>query len=234
MPLLVDIGNTHTRVAHCGGNGGIILDRVIPTSGVKEISLPEDGSIAICSVVPEVLKYFRERRGVFILEAAAYCGSMPVLADVSTLGSDRLANAAALFARKKFPAAAIDCGTAVTLEFVCREGFAGGAILPGRKLQRFALSAGTAQLREYPLAETKPVAAGLNTADAVAAGVDLGCAGAVERIIEEWEESAGCGCSCVFTGGDAEFFAGTVKRKSITEPLLTLQGLFEAWRESCV
>ena len=236
MPLLLDIGNTHTRIAHCGEDGVIVLDEVVPTCELKDLHIAEHGQVALCSVVPEVLKYFRDVRGVFILEAASYHGRLPLLADASTLGSDRLANAVALFANGKFPVVSVDCGTAVTLEFVHEKGFAGGAIFPGRKLQRNALAGGTAQLKMYPLATEKPVAAGTNTADAVASGVDLGSVGAVERIIADWELEGGCRweCECVITGGDARFFAGAMKRKNVIDPLLTLRGVFEAWRELCV
>lgn len=236
MVLLLDIGNTHTGAAEAAEDGIISLRKVLPTAELDYSIARGYNSVLISSVVPEKREIFRGLAGVFILEAVSYNGSMPVSVDPSTLGSDRLANAIALYSGGKYPAAAIDCGTAVTLEFVEKEkGFAGGAILPGRKLQRKALAAGTAQLKEYPLSESLPAAAGVNTAGCIASGIDIGSVGAVEKIVDMWELTLPGReeVRYVFTGGDAEFFAGIFGKKAIVDPLLTYRGLFEAWRELC-
>ena len=59
---------------------------------------------------------------------------------------------------------------------------------------------------------------------------------AVAAIIEACEkERLGRKCaSRVFTGGDAEFFAGIYGGGAVTDDMLTFKGLLQAWRESCV
>jgi type III pantothenate kinase len=131
------------------------------------------------------------------------------LVDTSTLGADRVANAAVIAAELLAPAIVLDCGTAITTEVVDAEyRFRGGAIMPGRRLLRRALKANTGQLPEIPFGDDSPPAVGVNTAEAIRAGIDLGVLGAVQRVIDasRAELGGGEGCDVYVVGGDAGFF----------------------------
>ena len=138
--------------------------------------------------------------------------------------------AVALAAEYPLPAVCVDCGTAVTLEVVDQNRvFRGGAIAPGRKLMRNALSAGTAQLPEVPLFSEFPVTVGVDTQSSIAFGIDRGIIGLVRELI-------GCAAAqygndgkitVVFTGGDAAWFSAHFP-ESFTAPAdFTLRGLLK-------
>ena len=129
--------------------------------------------------------------------------------DTSTLGADRIANAACLMYSYTLPAANFDCGTAITMEIVLDNGvFAGGAIMPGRKLMRTSLASGTAALPELPLNVPIMDAPGVNTLQALTLGIDRGAVGMVRELMLV-AASAGAE-KMVVSGGDADFFAGTL------------------------
>ncbi|MDR1406154.1 MAG: type III pantothenate kinase [Prevotellaceae bacterium] len=133
-----------------------------------------------------------------------------------TLGFDRLA--AAVGAHHLFPqrnCMIIDCGTAMTIDFVSSHGeFSGGNISPGLQMRFKALHRFTAQL---PMgAATGHVAAvGTTTQEALEAGV-------VHGIVHELEGyMSACGsAAAIFTGGDAIYFA-----KRIKNPIFVIRNL---------
>ena len=144
--------------------------------------------------------------------------------DSSTLGADRIANAAALLKNGKLPASNFDCGTAITLETVLENGvFAGGAIMPGRKLMRTALNSGTAALPELPLNLPLPEALGKNTVQAMTLGIDLGAVGMVRELMKRSRELNVKYMAA--SGGDAEFFCKHISELEPAGKLFTLQGI---------
>ena len=124
--LLLNIGNTHTQIARSDGSS-VGAVRVMPTGEVTPALIAGE-TAAIASVVPAVSAQLRAP-GVFFLDVsmAAACGIDLSQVDASTLGMDRLANAIEL-ASRELPAAALDAGTALTLEYVdAKRVFRGGA-----------------------------------------------------------------------------------------------------------
>ena len=107
-------------------------------------------------------------------------------------------------------AAVVAAGTALTVDLGDEQGgLLGGAILPGLGLGAQALASGTAKL---PLVELKGEAAmpGLDTEVAMRAGLLVGAAGAVERLLEEAgvdEETP-----VYLTGQDAPFLEPHLRR----------------------
>lgn len=141
-------------------------------------------------------------------------------------GADRLANL--LFLREAGPpAVAIDFGTATTFTVCDPQGdFAGGAILPGTGLQFLALHQGTngrLPLYEAPQGSIAPV--GDSTQGAIEAGVMLGHAGAVDRLLEEYRHALGPSLRCFATGGTAPQILHHLRSAVEVMPHLTLRGL---------
>ena len=119
------------------------------------------------------------------------------------MGIDRLAAAVGAnpLRRPETPAIVVDFGTAITVDLVTAEGeFAGGAILPGLRMQARSLHQGTASLPEItlelegassqdaagpivPLGSRSPAAVGTSTEGAIAAGIYWGGVGAVRELI---------------------------------------------------
>ena len=221
--ILLDIGNTHTRIARSEGEK-ILLLRTIPTGELAPELLPAGEPIAAASVAPE---------------AAAKLGSLDIdfigadncrnLVDFSAyrghLGADRVANSVAAAEYYPLPALVIDCGSAITFELIdAGRKFAGGAIAPGRALQRAALRRGTAQLPEVELASTLPAGNGLDTAESIRWGVDAGALGMIRELRARFGAMLKLR-SVILTGGDAGFFAAAFPDRVLAPPEFTLQGV---------
>jgi type III pantothenate kinase len=149
----------------------------------------------------------------------------------SSIGADRLANAAAAVAQGSLPAIVIDFGTAVTFDVIDERGrYVGGVIAPGLPTAASALHERTALL---PLATVSSIrrSIGKSTGEAIRIGLLLGAVGLVRetvgRIIKErFPRSTP---HVLATGGDAALVdrlsrpGGRVIDK--VDPLLTLRGL---------
>jgi type III pantothenate kinase len=141
------------------------------------------------------------------------------------VGSDRLLNSLAAYARAKNTSLVIDIGTAITIDVVNARGhFLGGVIMPGPMTAISALHSGTAMLPEISLPLDVPVL-GQDTEGAIASGVFWGTAGAVEKILGMLKMEFGDDAATFLTGGGAERFAGTIRGIDHVIPELTLEGL---------
>ena len=161
--------------------------------------------------------------------------SIPVEVDVDVpdrVGLDRLLNAvAARFYRPADqPAIIVDAGTAVTVDYVSRDGrFCGGAILPGLSLGARALHSYTALLPLLGPEELRgesPAALGRNTQAAMKSGLRWGLAGAVRELIAKISAEKGSeGPPCLFlTGGDGSLLTETFPEARCF-PSLAMHGL---------
>ena len=141
------------------------------------------------------------------------------------LGSDRIANAVAAHEIYKCPVAAVDFGTATTISIMGKEkNYIGGAIMPGIQLMNESLARETSTLTEIPL--TPPESAlGIDTKKCIQSGLFYGTAGAIEKILNEIEKSAGFKLKVVVTGGYGRIIHTYLKRKHTLNPHLTLEGL---------
>lgn len=221
--ILLDIGNTHTRIGRSEGESVRILE-VLPTSELAPELLPENEDVAAASVCPEAAKKLASRRIEFI--GADNCRKLVDFSDYGgRIGADRVANAVAAAHYHELPALVIDCGSAITCELVSAERrFAGGAIAPGRELMRAALRRGTAQLPETKLESVLPAGPGLGTVEAIRWGVDAGALGMVRELYLRMTAFAKVK-SVILTGGDADFFASEFPDWLVAPVEFTLQGV---------
>jgi type III pantothenate kinase len=158
------------------------------------------------------------------------------------LGVDRLL--AAYAAQRKFgsPLIVVDAGSAVTVDWVDRQGdFCGGAILPGLALQLAALANGTDALPPIELrhagALDRPAR---NTADAIRLGVVTGVVATIERLTEQFACTAAASNpeigqldpSLVLTGGDARLISSLLGCSHRLAENLVCRGLLDLPRSS--
>ena len=148
----------------------------------------------------------------------------------SSIGADRLANAAGAVAFYGAPAIVIDFGTAVTFDVLAAPRgvatYVGGVIAPGLEVMTDYLYQRTALLPRIDLSE--PVKAiGKSTVDAMLAGAVFGYRGLVRQILEEIrrELKTGRRLHTVATGGYAELIAERLPEVQQVHPNLTLEGL---------
>ena len=140
-----------------------------------------------------------------------------------TVGIDRLLGAfAAVRLTGSGSVISIDAGSAVTVDLVREGRFAGGAILPGIRLQFSVLSQATDRLPpvsgsdegdDADPAERLEVP-GKDTISAIRSGVLLGIAGAIDRLISHYTETSDRPLPVVFTGGDAAILQPLLRHAS--------------------
>lgn len=237
MHLLVDCGNTRLKWAYAGADpwqaqalvhaGASLAD--IAVRAWKEAPRPDSVWVAcvagepLCGTLAQVLE---KRFGLvprFIRAEHEAGGVKNRYARPEQLGADRWAALIGARALTDDVCVVVDCGTAVTLDALNASGeFVGGVIVPGLKLARASLAHATPALNVAPGDADSCLARA--TADAIAAGTRYGIAGAIERIVREFEQALGP-AALVVTGGDAALFAPLLSHPVRHEPDLVLHGL---------
>lgn len=235
MRFLINIGNTHTQVAVLQQDDPVLLERydtmqLLETGCIPLLDAHADATAYASSVVPKLrqalAKTYPDR--IKFLTHEDFKQIDFSLVDTSTLGIDRICNAAAILAHvKNGPVAVFDCGTCLASEAIdAQSRFLGGAIAPGRQLLRYALHDHTAQLPCVPLTNNIPNPMGNNTANAILAGVDLGAIGTLKYLIQETRNALDVpDCPVFLTGGDAPYFLNALPEAQPAPELLTLKGI---------
>jgi len=141
------------------------------------------------------------------------------------LGSDRIVNAAAAYARYGGPLIIVDLGTATTFCVVTEDGdYLGGAIAPGMALSAEALFSHAAKLPEVALRKPGHVV-GVDTQTSIQSGVVFGHIGLINEIVSRLQDELGRPCRVIATGGLADLIAPECRSISLVHPTLTLEGL---------
>lgn len=247
--LAISVGNTTTRFGRFEGpelarslrapNANIpnLIEQVAQLASELPPADENAAAIVIASVNPDVADTLLEalRRlaspQIYLLGPDLPIPIPLALADGAKPGQDRLLNALAAFDHLKQACIVVDCGTAVTVDFVDGEGiFQGGAIAPGASMQLHALHEKTAQLPHVHLAVPAPSPFGKDTAQAMLNGVYYGIRGMVRQLAERYAEAYEAYPPVVATGGDAPLiFEGEGLIDRII-PDLTLWGIEAACR----
>lgn len=158
---------------------------------------------------------------------------MPVEVDhPDRLGIDRLLSAYAASRRFNLPAVVVDAGSAVTVDWVSRQGsFCGGAILPGIGLQSRSLATETEALPqlqwEQPGMLSLPAR---NTADAIRGGILVGVSAAIDELISRYaqrERLVPDQFQVVVTGGDGLRISPHLRHNHHVVPNLVCRGLLD-------
>jgi type III pantothenate kinase len=189
-----------------------------------------DGTI-ISSVVPPVTPiikqvietYFHHRP--LIVTADFPFGLILQYANPHEIGTDRLVNAAAAYARFQSSLIIVDFGTATTFCTVTSDGrYLGGAIAPGLKSSAQALHAHTAKLPNVELIRPKNVV-GTDTASSIQSGLIFGYSGLVDELTTRIQKEVGQTSRVIATGGFASILAPVTQSIQEVCPYLTLEGL---------
>jgi type III pantothenate kinase len=233
--LLIDNSNSFTKFALSTrkevGPSRKLATRTITPDALKNVLVGwQWETVVLCSVVPEVgerlVEYF-DPRPVLRVTAKLKLGVGIDYPKPATIGADRLANAAAAWARFGGPVIVVDFGTAVSFDVVSAEGkYVGGVIAPGLEAMTHYLHTRTALLPEISLIEP-PTAIGKNTKHAMLSGAVHGYRGLVREILREVGDEMGQPrkLAVVATGGYAELIAAKLPEIRKVVPELTLDGL---------
>ncbi len=246
MLLALDIGNTTTSVGLFRGSRLVLSSRfpsrldlgsdecagMLVSFSQKKLSnaSPIERAI-ICSVVPRLTTvYTNAIETKFGVTPMLVSATLPVGLKIGyrrpeQLGADRLANAVAGFYLYGGPIVVVDLGTATKFEVVTKKGeYKGGAIGPGVETASLDLVRKTALLPKVVLKKPK-AAIGRSTEEALQAGILLGAAGGIDRLVSDIEKELGTKVKVIATGGLAKIVAGLSKRIQKVDPELTLKGL---------
>lgn len=233
--LLINDNNTRTKFALVSG-GELIGHEALFSDDVKAEKIGslldkwEWKKVVLASVVPKHIDAICEAcRGSDLLEVSAKIslGVEVDFPDPSTVGADRLANAAAVAALYPGqPVVVVDFGTAVTFDIVDeRPAYIGGVIAPGLDAMRHYLHERTALLPEIEL-ERPDSAIGKTTEHAMQAGAFHGYRGLVREILNRISGEMGKGdCRVIATGGYASLIAEDFSEIEAVDPQLTMKGL---------
>jgi pantothenate kinase type III len=217
LVLVVDVGNSGAKVGAVRGEdvaGPVRLPRV-DGKAVRDFAAPLlKGQVATIAVAGSdngkvkdlAWEIERLKLGTVMAVGPDFRGlpAARVLAP-ERAGVDRRVQVLAAATMAGTAAAVVACGTAITVDVSDPGGaLLGGAILPGITLGMKALAAGTAQLPVVDLQGNVEVP-GRDTVGALRAGLLVGAAGAVERLVRDsgLEE----GVPLYLTGQDAPLLA---------------------------
>lgn len=147
----------------------------------------------------------------------------------TTIGADRIVDAAAAKIYYSLPACIVDFGTATTFDAVTRDAeYLGGAIAPGINIGAEALFERTAQLPKINLAIPDGVI-GKDTVHAMQSGLIFGYVGLVEGMIKRFKEELGQDTTIIATGGLASMISELIPDIEHVDPWLTLNGIRLIW-----
>jgi type III pantothenate kinase len=231
MNLVVDIGNTSTKIAFYKGNAIIKKER---------LKSPDTGTVgrfigktpvrrAIVSSVnhdPSALTNFLRDKGatVHLISCKSRFPFTIAYETPETMGVDRLAAAAGAFLHHPGEdLLVIDAGSALTLDVVTGGSFLGGSISPGLSMRFRALHEFTGRL---PLidADRNFTFPGKTTKDAITGGVVMGLVFEINEYIRTFEKRH-VKLVTVITGGDSEIITSFTDRKMFLHPDLVTDGL---------
>lgn len=232
--LIVSLGNSRVSwrgpgmrgsAWHRGSPGACLADALAAHEPPAEIVV---GSVARAPVAGELLAMCRARWNVIARELIANAEAYGVRNGYrrpETLGVDRWAAVVAAYHANPDSALVVDCGTAITVDYVGGDGrHAGGLIAPGLGLMRRSLLEGTRlRLAESPAAA--PPGFGRGTEEAVAAGILDAAAGLIATALAETATRHGIPSQRILTGGDAADVLPRLGSGWACRPELVLDGL---------
>jgi type III pantothenate kinase len=235
MNLIVDIGNTRTKIAFFQKNT-LVEKAIVEAATLDALSALVKGRNiegAIMSITgqdTEGVEEWLQKRYFFIKMVTET--TLPIenlYSTPQTLGKDRLAAVvAAQFLFPKKNCLVVDSGTCITYNFINLKGqFLGGNIAPGLSMRLKAMHHFTAKLpliaRNTEGGVGKLV--GLSTEQAMLNGAQIGLLSEVEGFVKRFKNEFGT-LKVLLTGGDGAFLNDNLQIKnSFYEPNLVLTGL---------
>ncbi len=246
--IVVDIGNSRMKWGRC--DGGRVAEMV---------SLPHDSPVdwkrqaeqwelnittrwAVAGVVPREVDRLRDwlaaRRNIpavvtnDLFAADGPTGFATKVDELHRIGIDRLLTSFAAYRRRpSSPAVVINVGTAMTVDFVQRDGVhVGGVILPGPHLMAKSLHDYTAKLPVVGIVPWLPSTfVGRNTEQAIQVGIANAVLSVAYQLVWDWVKHTGRSPWVYATGGDAAYFRGFHFTADVAgfeiDPTLTLDGI---------
>ena len=231
MNLIIDIGNTRTKVAVVEEQQVVdnLMFEPLCESDVQDVisKYPTIDKAIVASTAQSaesVVEWLRNM-GLYVVEMSSLT-PVPLrngYLTPETLGMDRLAAAVGASQLVGSDCLVVDFGTAITIDLVIDGEFRGGNISPGMRTRFRALHDYTSRL---PVCEAtdEVLPIGQTTSQAIEQGVMQGITYEIEGYIEAFL-SKNVKLSIIFTGGDANFFVNRIKNAIFAKYDLVVCGL---------
>ena len=223
LNLLIDIGNTNTKVALATDKK--IVKRYFIHTSKKDISRKAMKRLIgksrlrvkkaiIVSVVPSFLKEMKSTVKAVLPKAHVMVVGKNIKVPIKNrykkprqVGQDRLVTAFAAARLFGAPILSIDFGSAVTFDYVNRKGeYEGGLIFPGLRIALSSLVESAALLPRVDIKLTRGLL-GRDTRSSVNNGMLYGYAATCDGLIEKFRKKYHPSLEAVATGGDAALVA---------------------------
>ena len=246
MLVVIDVGNTNitlgiynkdelvgtyrltTKLERTSDEFGFLLLSFLNASSIK---VEDISDIIISSVVPKINYSFASSIIKYLKKEPIFIGpGIKTGIDIrietpSSLGADRLVDAAAAYYTYGGPCLVIDFGTATTYDVVSKKGeFLGGATAPGLGISAHALYSQAAKLPEVEIKKPDKVIA-KNTISSMQAGIVVGYIGQTEYLIKKIKEEYGEDLKVISTGGLGRIISNETDLIDIYDADLTFKGL---------
>jgi len=142
------------------------------------------------------------------------------------LGVDRWLALVGLRRHYPLPACVVDCGTAITLDYLDAEGrHQGGLIAPGLQSMRSVLASNTHRLGSIDDATTVNSRLARDTNEGIQSGCLRACAGLIETVVKDLRQREDDRLHLVMTGGDAAIIGQLLGSSYHQDEHLVLRGL---------
>ncbi|CAM3814194.1 type III pantothenate kinase [Vreelandella rituensis] len=239
MILDLDIGNTLSKWRLKDADSSEIRSRGAvwtreewrPGADIPDLDVVEAvriSSVARAAVLDDTVKLLRHRVGaVHVARSTAEAlGVLNGYEEPGKLGVDRWMGALAGY-QLAGGCCAVDCGSAITVDFVLPGGIhLGGYILPGLRLMKESLKLGTRNVAIDPDSEAEELLEpGRRTVEAVNHGIYMAAVSAINRIYCEVCDQHGVALPMLLTGGDARVISRGVQVPHAVWPDMVYGGL---------
>ena len=233
MNLIIDIGNSRTKLAVCNQADLLDFKTVETTTLIANVTklLKDNEKIHDCIISStagfndETLDFLGRNLNVLQLNHKTNVPYNNEYQTPQTLGLDRIGLIAG--AVLKFPESnvlVIDAGTCMTYDFVNEDSsYLGGAISPGLNMRLKAMHSFTAGLPPLELEDVGNFI-GDSTNSCMQSGAVNGLIHEIDGFIEQYREKFSH-LTVILTGGDAEFLAKRIKNSIFANSNFLLEGL---------
>ena len=231
MNLIVDIGNTSTKLAVFDGMKKLSVSRINELS-CEELEKELSGLKIKRAILSSVKKLHPLISDLFFtnipyVHVLSHKSKLPFKIEYSTpetLGPDRIAAVAGAFSQ--YPESdilIIDAGTAIKFEFLSSGIYKGGNISPGLNMRFKALNKFTEKLPLISPSDNYTFP-GLNTIDAITAGVITGVTYEINEYIRTFKKNK-TDFKIILAGGDSGFLKDKIDYQITYMPDIVIDGL---------
>ncbi|MCB9188467.1 MAG: type III pantothenate kinase [Flavobacteriales bacterium] len=239
MNVIVDIGNTRTKIAWFEEDELIAVDFAINMESIAELLFEKKiDNCIISSVANEELTKFVISlfQHPVVLDSVTDLPITNAYRTPETLGKDRLANAVGAYLLfNNTNTLIVDAGTCLKFDFIdSSNSYLGGSIAPGLRMRFKAVHTFTDKLPLVEPEQMDAISLGDDTSSSIHAGCYMGMKNEIEATIQQYRLKYN-GLKVIITGGDMEELQKmefSQKNSIFADRWLTLRGLNKILRHN--